>query len=160
MSPYLKITAAALITGLAFTSCSKDDNVSYPDTPELTYRSMNTGEVSYNDTTRWIMNYDFVDGDGDMGTDYTDSKLAVTITNLTTGAIYNYPFPYVPTEARFGKKYLKGSGTVSFAKNVFFVPRADSVHMLRDTFRFEMYVTDNAGNKSNVISTPPVYVSP
>lgn len=160
MSPYLKVSAAALITGLIFASCSKEPNLSYPETPELTYRSMNTATVSYNDTTRWIMNYDFVDGDGDIGTDFTDTDLAVTITNLTTGAVYNYPFPYVPAEARFGKKYLKGSGTVSFAKNVFFVPRPDSVHMERDTFRFEMFVTDKAGNKSNVISTPNVYITP
>jgi len=160
MSPYLKIAAATLITGLTLVSCSKDDTASYPDTPELTYRSMNTDHVSFNDTSRWIMRYDFVDGDGDIGRDFTDSKLLVTITNITTGAEYKYPFPYVPEEARFGKKYLKGSGTVSFAQNVFFIPRADSVHRERDTFQFEMYVTDEAGNKSNVITTPPVFIAP
>ena len=160
MSPYLKISAAVLLSGLIFTACSKEKDATYPATPELTYRSMSTDQVSYHDTSRWVMRYDFVDGDGDIGRDFTDSKLAVTIINKTTNAEYKYPFPYVPEEARFGKKYLKGSGTVSFAKNVFFIPRADSIHMERDTFIYDMYVTDEAGNRSNTITTPPIYITP
>lgn len=160
MSPYLKISTAALLAGIVFTACTKEDKLSYPATPELKYVSMNTNDVSYKDTSRWIMNYDFVDGDGDIGRDYSDTDLAVTITNIVTGAEYKYPFPYIPESARFGKKYLKGSGTVSLMKSVFFMPRIDTIHTEKDTFQFEMYVTDMAGNKSNVIKTPPIYIHP
>lgn len=160
LSPSLKVITTLAFISLAFASCSKNTDQQYPATPELTYKSVTTTDVQYKDTGRWEMYYDFVDGDGDIGLDYTDTALAVTIKNTTTGAIYKYPFPYVPQASRYGKKYLKGTGSISLAKNVFFMPRIDSVHINNDTFKFEVFVTDNAGNQSNTITSPEIYVRP
>ncbi|RQO30795.1 hypothetical protein DBR32_08715 [Taibaiella sp. KBW10] len=159
-SPYRKIAAALVFISLGFASCDKSKDPTYSVIPELTYKSVNTTSVSYKDTGRWEMYYDFVDGDGNIGTDYTDSALVVNIKNVTTGVSYKYPFPYVPPASRYGKKYLKGAGSISLAKNVFFLPRIDTIHVERDTFKFEVFVTDNAGNQSNTISSPDIFVHP
>lgn len=158
----MKWTNAIMIGALTtMIACSKNsNNPNYPVEPYLEYKGMNTNQIHYNDSASWLMYFDFRDGDGDLGTSQGDSVLAINIKNLTTGFEYLYPFPFIPPEDREEKDYIEGSGVIKLQGNVFFLPRQDSIHNEKDTFSFEVFVTDNAGHKSNVITSDTVYISP
>lgn len=141
---------------MAFSACEKKDE-SYPDTPEITYKGINKADIYIPDTARdlgdWYLYYDFVDGNGDLGTKFEDADMRVFLVDTTTGTEYKFPFPYIPPQDRSGKKYLKGYADIRLSISEFF-RLAPGVS--RDTAVFSLYIVDEAGNKSNVIYSEPV----
>lgn len=152
--------AVAGILGLAgaitiFLSCKKQDDA-YPSVPEITYKGMNKAQINAAiDTGDWYLYYDFVDGDGNLGSKIDDAEMRVFLTNTKTGAEYKFPFPYIPRQDRSGKKYLKGYGNIKLNIPAFFQLRPG---IERDTTTFTLYIIDEAGNQSNVITTEPVII--
>lgn len=151
--------AVAGILGLAgvlmtFSACEKKEDT-YSVIPEITYKGMNRAEFNVTDTALadWFLYYDFVDGDGDLGTRPDDASMRVFLVDTTNGRDYEFPFPYIPKQDRSGKKYLKGYGNIKLRIAEFF--RLSS-GVNRDTAVFSLYIKDERGNESNIIYTEPV----
>ena len=140
-------------TVMVFSSCEKKEE-SYPDTPEITYKGMNKADINLADSAGdWFLYYDFVDGNGDLGTNFEDVEMRVFLVDTTTGKDYKFPFPYIPQQDRSGKKYLKGYGNIKLSISEFF-RLAPGVQ--RDTAVFSLYIVDESGNQSNTIYSEPV----
>ncbi len=140
---------------MAFSSCEKKEE-SYSDIPEITYKGMNRTLINVADTAEardWFLYYDFVDGNGDLGTKFEDVTMRAFLIDTTTGKDYPFPFPYIAQQDRSGKKYLKGHGEIKLRISEFF--RLSS-GVTRDTAVFSFYIVDESGNKSNVIYAEPV----
>lgn len=149
---------AGLTCFLLLSSCEKEE--SYPPVPAIENRGYNTNTINVvKDTGDWIWSFTFVDGNGNIGTQAVDTAIRVFVINLVTGDTIKLPFPAIPANARGGKKYVKGSGTVRLRKNAFFHPRAFPVDRTKDTFRYEMYIIDDSKFESNRITTDAIYVS-
>ena len=156
--------AVAGILGLvgsivAFSSCEKKEE-SYPDTPEITYQGVSGTNITVGADTssqnNWYLYYDFVDGNGDLGTKFEDVTMRVFLVDTTNGKDYEFPFPYIPQQDRSGKKYLKGHGEIRLRISEFFrLPTGVN----SDTAVFSLYIVDESGNKSNVIYADPVIYS-
>ncbi|OJV54737.1 MAG: hypothetical protein BGO31_07145 [Bacteroidetes bacterium 43-16] len=136
-------------------ACQKKD-ATYSDIPEITYQGMNMTHINaLTDSGDWYMYYDFVDGNGDLGTKIDDTEMRVFLTNVITGAEYRFPFPYIGQQERSGKKYLKGYGNIRLNIPTFF-PLAPGV--ANDTAVFSLSIKDEAGNVSNLIHTDTIYI--
>lgn len=152
--------AVAGILGLAsaitiFLSCKKQDEA-YPSVPEITYQGISKAQVNIaTDTGDWYLYYDFVDGDGNLGSKIDDAEMRVFLTDTSRGVQHKFPFPYIPRQDRSGKKYLKGYGNIKLNIPAFFKLRPG---VERDTTVFTLYIIDEAGNQSNVITTEPVII--
>lgn len=142
-------------TVMILSSCEKKEE-SYPDTPEITYKGMNKADINLADSASvgdWYLYYDFVDGNGDLGTKFEDVTMRVFLVDTTTGKDYKFPFPYIPQQDRSGKKYLKGYGEIKLSIPEFF---RLSPGVQRDTAVFSLYIVDESGNRSNVVYSEPV----
>ena len=154
--------------GYFFVSCNKE--IEYPNEPVIEFVSIDTtlkyfrpiGSVK--DSVEVTLN--FTDGDGDLGLP-KDSTNNVRTANFFYTPFYKKngvwtelkalpPFPqgplyaWIPTLNKTGKnKALKGIIKIA-------VSEAFSNNSKKDTMRLEIYVKDNAGNKSNVITTSEV----
>jgi hypothetical protein len=149
------------LAGLSFllllASCEKEK--SFSEIPAIESRGYNTNIINVKDTGDWIWSYNFVDGDGNLGTQMTDTAVRVYVVNKVTNEIIRLPFPYIPPGARGGKKFVKGQGAVRLRKNTFFYPRPFPEDRMTDTFVFEMYIIDDARNQSNILTTDSIFVS-
>lgn len=149
------------VLGLAvlLTSCEKKTDSTYSNIPLLTNQGISTNVIRLQvDSGDWLWKYDFVDGDGDLGTKIEDQTMRIFVKNEVTNAVYEYPFPYIPSSARSGKKYLKGDGTVVLDMQTFFKLRTDIPDRTADTFVFTLYILDEAGNQSNTLKCDSVFV--
>ncbi|MCS7028953.1 MAG: hypothetical protein NZ519_09320 [Bacteroidia bacterium] len=95
----------------------------------------------------------FSDPDGDLG---SDSCLVVkalrTPSSLDpTGGVSKYSVPNLSPRA--GSKSIKGK--IKIRIDNLFITTLDTVQ----TFPYEIYIVDQSGNKSNVITTSPVTIS-
>jgi len=145
-------------------SCNK--KVEYPNEPVLTFNSFSftadTDKITKIITNNVDVLIDFTDGDGDLGIP-DGQKSTPENANLFYSTYYKLkgewkkivpvaPFPdpstaWIPTLNKTGKsKPLKGKINVTLTD-------AFNSNSEKDTMRLEIYVKDNAGNKSNVITT-------
>lgn len=140
-------------------ACGKKDEEKYSEIPFLTNLGINMHSVNLKvDSGNWVWNYEFVDGDGDLGTIFEDTAMRVFLRNEVTNEEYKYPFPYVPPSARSNKAYLKGTGKAVLDIQTFFKVRTDFVDRDRDTFVFTLYIVDEKYNQSNVLTSDSVIV--
>ncbi len=135
----------------------------YPVIPEITYTSFDAylmeDTVLGNKMIRGVLNFTFVDGDGDIGT-YEDGQVTevdeedtskydlyvqkYSLLNSNFVAIENpgrYYLPYFEPEEKNG--FLKGEVSVTF----------DYFDLKTDTFYYQFYIYDRKKNKSNVESS-------
>jgi len=152
------------ILSIALFSCRKTET--YPEIPEIEYKSF-----FFRDTTDLLGNkgligrliFSFVDGDGDIGLrqppdsidpgDPEYSNLFFTMFDLQDGILVEigedelefplyYRIPYL--EPHGIDKSLTGEIEVEFTYLLFEF----------DTIKYDFYITDRAGNESNIASTP------
>ncbi|HTO16970.1 MAG TPA: hypothetical protein VLZ83_14470 [Edaphocola sp.] len=144
-----------------FYSCNKKSKEpNYSEIPKIEFTSMSHSKIKIGvDEGKWALNFNFVDGDGDLGTDETFSKKNVFLRNEVTLAEYEFPFPFIPEFARRGKKYIQGSSSVVLEIPIFMKPRLEPAGRDKDTFHFSLFIVDDAGHHSDTIYTPPVYIS-
>jgi hypothetical protein len=104
----------------------------------------------------------FTDGDGDLGKlNNADSTSFVVYRNLRDTAAFgnrNYVIPIIPkkgtTNAISGTIEIKLNDGLFNSYETYFLAKGISI----DTFTYELYLTDRANHKSNVITTPPIVV--
>ncbi|HRP88543.1 MAG TPA: hypothetical protein PKX92_00755 [Edaphocola sp.] len=149
------------IVAVLLTSCNKkDNNPDYPNIPDIEFLNMSDSMLNLKvDTGKWFLNFEFVDGDGDLGKDPNMAQMSVFLRNEVTLDSFKFPFPYIPDFARQGKDYVKGNASVALQIPLFMKPRTEPAGRTKDTFSFSLYIVDDGGNISDTIYTPNVYIS-
>ena len=103
--------------------------------------------------------FSLTDGDADLGVGIKAGQYDIFINDkrFDTG-FTGYYFPTITNEIKDPKKGLSGTCYFFFTPDLL-LPRTDSIHLaLGDTTHFELYIVDQAGNKSNHITTGNVYM--
>lgn len=166
MKFFSKITVSlVLIVGIS--SCIKKET--YPNTPHLTFNSLN---VTTNDSL--FIKVNFTDGDGDIGYSTTDfnpplncyiqlqrdsNNIFVPLLIITSSPPLNpvigdtLCFPYnIPNITPSGSsKALKGTIKIALAKNIW-----DFAPISGQQVKFIIWIIDRAGNVSNRVMTTTV----
>jgi hypothetical protein len=146
-----------------FASCVKKPG-SYPPEPQIYHLSTRPNVLNLEDTVSAVkIELKFNDGDGDIGLDPDQKKQSIYLrdsrdTSTDKDYTFQYPFPYIPDNMRPSSGGLEGFITVSLGKDYFSV--TDSLHLAlrKDTMHWNIYIMDDAGHKSNVASSDPIYL--
>lgn len=152
------ISVSLLISG-----CTKPPN--YPDEPQIEFDSWSSPVVIQEFDSLWV-NLSFTDGDGDIGDIENTNEPYVFLTDTRDNDL-NPPASTLPLVPQQGAG--NGiSGTISVRLQGVCCKILDTdpnnrraceqtVGFIdRDTVVFEIYILDQAGNKSNVIQTDPL----
>jgi len=135
-------------------SCSKEET--YPKIPEITFKSLKLLQnVALNDSV--ILIFSFTDGDGDIGSPKLDTvsrDVFIKFYEMKDGVFvpfddpfgaFNYRVPFLIP--RGNNNSLKGDILI----NVDYNPLQPN-----DTVKYEVYLRDRAGHKSNTIVTSTI----
>lgn len=103
--------------------------------------------------------FHFTDGDADLGNSTSSGKHDIfMIDNRFPTDTTQYYFPSIPGNIKDPEKGMEGDC-------IFFVPAAiltglrdTTVHKLRDTTQFSIFIRDIAGHSSNVITTDTLFI--
>jgi hypothetical protein len=149
----------SILVGIA--ACKK--NTKSP-IPVLTFLQLSPDSVkggASQDTA--YLAFAFADGDGDLGNDPTTGQYDVFLHDSRDSAndvTFRYIFPDIPADARDPIEGIHGEGVVEL-QAALLLPRQDTLHKkYGDTAIFEMWIQDQAHNKSNVVKTTPLYIRP
>jgi hypothetical protein len=145
-------------------SCVKKPG-SYPPEPQIYHLSTRPNAINLNDTVNAVkIELKFTDGDGDIGRDESLATMGVFLrdsrdTSTDKDYTFRYPFPYISDQMRPDDGGLEGFITISLDKRYFSI--SDSLHLAlrKDTLTWKIYIQDDAGHKSNVVSSEPIYLS-
>lgn len=138
---------------IGFVGCKKDN---FTAAPQLTYKSLSpnyweTGlSILYKDFAP-VVTMEITDAEGDFGSDSS----GVYVKNILTGTERVYDMPSVGS-------YAGGNVKAELKLNLYNSMQSNCINGTGgnafDTIYYEIYVRDNAGNKSNVVRTPdPVF---
>ena len=139
---------------LFFTACKKDK---YTTAPQITFKSFNPAEGSnytqFNNQP--VMVLEITDAEGDLGNVSATEVSKVYIKNMLTNKVDSIVFPDLSSisKANFKANIEVGLRSVMSGRNLPVNQRP-----YQDTLRFEVYVTDFAKNKSNVILTDKPFI--
>ncbi len=155
-------TAILFLISLAgMVSCYKTPT--YPDIPTVSFNRFDKPNTVFTigETGNLVLN--FTDGDGNLGKlNNQDSTSLVVYRNLRDTSFFGfdniYVIPQIPqkgtTKAVSGTIEIKLSEALFNSYEGYFISKGITV----DTFTYQIYITDRANNKSNVITTPPIIV--
>lgn len=166
-----KITILVLTGTIFFFSCKESEE--YPTVPQLTFESFTNLRTNAGIDSMGIMILSFTDGDGDLG--LIDVEDATKPDNFI---VYSYKMVngQLKVRTRFNDSTLQYD-TINFNVRIpnlapdFYTgwlrgEIEDTIRAFRDptsskpydTVMFEAWISDRAGNKSNVIQTPLIVV--
>lgn len=144
-------------------ACKKNNNSKIPSISFIALTPDTIRGGSLEDTT--FLSFGFKDGDGDLGRDPAKNEYDVYLrdSRYANDTNFNNPrffFPNIPDDARDPINGLEGQGVIAIrAYNI--LPRQDTLHKLHgDTLTYKMWVIDQAGNRSDTITTTPLYIRP
>ncbi|RYF90034.1 MAG: hypothetical protein EOO03_04595 [Chitinophagaceae bacterium] len=138
---------------LAFTACKKDK---FATEPKIEFISVtpNTTSIQIGSVIPTI-NFSITDKEGDIGKKAGVDTAFIYLKNNLTGKSDSLPFPDL---AANGKSSFEAEVNVSIERVLECKPLpSGALHV--DTLYFDVYVRDFERNKSNVITTAPVYFS-
>lgn len=152
----MKNLIAVILIILILASCRKNSDVSI--IPSITYKSLITYKYSDGKDSTGRLTFEYVDGDGDLGSDDSTApqNLFVKFLEKKNGVFtepalpigFNVRIPSLTPKSR--NKSISGEITY----NLFLPP-----HVVNDTVKFQIYIVDRAGNKSNTIETGEISVT-
>ena len=151
----MKFTVTILVAAVLFTSCSKDK---FTTEPQIKFESISPNSFSSSFTSVFSgsapkLTFKLTDEEGDVGIKNDTVYSKVFIKNLNTNDIDSLKFPSLGANTA---KRFEGDVTINLFD--FLGCRSGLARPRTDTTYFEVYVTDFAKNKSNVITTSdPVY---
>lgn len=152
----MKIILFTAATLVMLSSCKKDKFTTEPQIKfeKLSPNSFYSGALITDAGSAPQLTLKVTDQEGDIGFVNDTTRSYVYIKNLNTNKIDSFDFPSL---GQYTAKRLEANVTVNLFKilscNELGAPRPRI-----DTTYFQVYVTDFAKNKSNMISTPePVY---
>ena len=145
----MRLLACIFLFAVLFSACNKDK---FTTEPQITFKSLQPN-FSTNNTARGNppkVVFEVRDGNGDLDTDTAKIHIKNTFTNKSDS--FNFP----DLKPILGKDF-RSDVTVNLfdvlgGRNPNGVPKP-----FTDTIAFEIFVTDKARNKSNVIVTPQFY---
>lgn len=136
----------------------------YSDIPVLEFRSFSqpTMKQGIFASDSLIMVLYFTDGDGDFGSDpKSDQKNVYTIDNRTKETFRLYKAPFIPTQG--ANNGISGTISLKVYSTCCYFPPASGIPPCEtdpeyptNDMTLDVYIEDRAGNKSNVITTPPI----
>lgn len=132
----------------------------YPIEPVITFKGMTKNKMAQSQFGKDSLSitFSFTDGDGDIGSN--DTTLNISLIDTRDGFnASNYKIPYIPEQG-------SGNGISGEIQIVVFTtccyypdgsnPCAPSTTYPTDTLQYDIYITDRAGHKSNIIRTDPI----
>lgn len=130
--------------------------------PLITYTGLVNNPIKYNVDTAAIT-FSIQDGDADLGQDQNSGdKFDIYLKDkrFDTAQFVGYYFPLMNQLSLDPDKGFKGR-CIFLLIPAIVSPRLDSFHLaVGDTVQYELYIMDKAGNKSNTITTDPLYLLP
>lgn len=153
------------------TACRKGEK--FPDEPHLEWRSYELKDGGQTGRSSIILTLFFTDGDGDIG--FTQEELAnMDSCDVDYNLLINYfekvngafkqidpvdpclPFHNLIPDIRQEGQNPTLEGTLSTTFSYLGLPRNPNV----DSAKFEFQLIDRSGKKSNIVSSPAIYVDP
>ncbi len=142
-----------------FFACIKPP--SYPIEPVIAFTSLSkvTIQQSTLNEDSITINFTFTDGDGDLG---DSDSINIFVTDTRQDFIANkFRIPFIPPEG--AANGISGEvSIVTYSTCCIFpdgqVPCTPSVTYPVDTLTYKVQIKDRAGNLSNIIETPPIFV--
>lgn len=142
------INVGLILLCLSFLACNKQDGPVFPKTPQISLKGISHDTIrEYRDVLTISINYQ--DGDGDIGfADPDMNSIFIRDARLT-----KFDGFYVGTIAPEGTSIpIQGTLNVEFP-SLFLFGTAD-----QESTRFFVYLRDRAGNVSDTIETPRVWI--
>ena len=137
-------------------SCTSPSDFS--EIPQIEFNSFSKGTLlqgSQNQDTVFLR-LNFSDGDGDLG-DQQSLNIEVKDLRLDNSVPFTFLIPEIPEQGAengiSGTMDIRLFSVCCFQGSVSCQPFPD---MPEDELRFSVQITDNAGNKSNIIETEPI----
>jgi len=145
----MRFTIFLLIITLAFPGCKKDK---FTTAPQINFKEFKPNQGNNRDAiaNQPYLVFEITDSEGDLDVD--SSK--IYIRNTLTNKIDSFQFPDLGSAA--GKNF-KGDVQVGLFSVMGGRDLPSTQRPFVDTLQFEVYVTDLAKNKSNVILAEPFY---
>lgn len=144
--------ASAVI--VSATSCKKK-NARFPPVPAINFLRMTPDSIksmSSEDTVR--ISFHFTDGDADLGNDPNSGKKDIFVIDTRfPDDTFGYYFPPIPDQFKDPEKGLEGDCDFYIPAALLPGLRDTTIHKLRDTTAFNIFIKDVAGNASNLITT-------
>lgn len=143
-----------LLAVLLLSSCEKNE---VSKIPQIGFLQFSPSIIQAGRDTAF-MQFSIRDGDADLGVTPGANKYDIYIKDLRfdSAGFVGYLFPGIDPGILDPEKGITGTCTFLFIPQLLY-PRTDSpVHYRFDTARFEVYITDRAGNNSNRIITDPL----
>jgi hypothetical protein len=128
---------------LIFTACEKEDDITYPDVPEISLLGISHDTIrQYQDVLTIRIFYK--DGDGDIGFENPE-EYALFVRDVRLQAFDGfYVGPLAPPDANVP---IQGELSIEFPSLFLFGSGAE------EQTRFEIKIVDRAGHESNLIET-------
>ncbi len=163
---YTLLLLAVLFIGTTISSCTKHEE--YPNEPIIEYISINKIDNSGTADDKANILISFTDGDGDIGLELDDTlppyspsgeyyynyyityyeKLNDTFQLVDLPFTFNARIPFVDED--LAERGIKGEIKVEVYIN--------NINSDADSIRFDLQIVDRALNKSNILTTPSIFV--
>ncbi len=141
-------------------ACNKQPG-EFPPEPQIYYQSTKPNLIDLMGEQEAVnIIFSFTDGDGNIANDASEVEPAIFIrrTRDTLAEPFPFPMPYIPQNIRPENGGVEGRVVINLGKEYFSL---DSLHAALggDTLTFDIYIQDELGNRSNVITTDSVVVT-
>lgn len=149
----IKLLYIPILVLLLFSCKKQQSNEPLPtisDNPEITSVSVST--TSINQFSDLLINVNYIDGNGDLGTVDADVK-SIFVTDSRDNTII-HEFHLQPLAPEGQSIAIQGTLKVNI-ENVILLSQANN----SETVRFSIYVVDRAGNVSNTAQTSNITVN-
>ena len=140
---------------LGLVACKKENKL--PKVPHISSLSVGPTTVKQCSNKDSIaITFRIQDGDADLGVEQAPGSNDIYMTSSNPAMPdFNGYLPDIPEEMKDPDKGFEGTATVIVSAA--FLPIEDSLRNA-DTFHYEIYIKDRAGNESNRLITPDIYV--
>jgi|GEM_PF-1139204 hypothetical protein len=140
---------------IGFLACNKAPNGA-SKIPSITFLSVNPDQVrqGVSDDTAWI-SFKFEDGDANINTNGQQAN--IILRDLRNDQILNFSFPPIPEGFKDPVKGMKGTCVVGISGAI--LQLRDTIGgRTKDTVAYEIYILDEDNQKSNIVTTSPIYM--
>jgi len=156
----MRLLIAFAIISFGFIACKKESSKGN-NPPEINFLYLRPQSFPNGTQTDTILiGLEFNDKDGDVGSTGEINEPGNVIIKQTydTTSSGEAKLPIIPPGFQDPEKGIKGTATIEIPA-IFYT--LDSAHLQTgDTFRFMIQIKDRAGNLSNTITTPDLYIMP
>lgn len=146
-----------LVSLIGFAACKKENAASAP--PNISDLAVSPNIVRSGDSKDTVfVTFKVSDNNGDLGNDPYKKEFDVFLKDSRDNNETGFPFPEIPSELKDASKGITAFVTIKINAGLFLQLRQDRPD--GDTLYYELYVKDRAGNMSNKLSSPLIYIAP